>query len=75
MLNLNLGRTLLFAGGTKEIKILSAKADLRGYHSAEIRDLTTGKRSLVPVKLGTVNPHIKGNMCAQSVALGIEICA
>lgn len=75
MLNLNLGRTLLFAGGTKEIKIVSAKPDLRGFYTAQIRDLKTGKREMVPVKLGRVNPHIKAGLCAQSVAIGIEICA
>lgn len=52
MLNLNLGRTLFFNQGTCEIKLLSAKPDLRGYHHAQITDLVTGVRRLVPVKLG-----------------------
>lgn len=72
MLNLNLGRTLLFAGGTKEIKIVSAKPDLRGCHVAQITDLKTGKREMVPVKLGTVKRDYRD---AQAVKMGIEICA
>lgn len=60
IVNFNIGRSFFFACGTREVKILDNKPDLRGMFPAKITNLITGQVSLRPVKLadgGTFTPY------------------
>lgn len=75
MLNLNLGRTLFINGGKSEVKILTSKPDLRGMYVAQITDLTTGVRHMVPVKLHGRAEWAPKDHCQETRALRISIHA
>lgn len=47
--NFGMGRTFFFDKGTKEVKILDNKPDLRGMYLAKITNLVTGNSTLRPV--------------------------
>ena len=51
ILNFGFGRTFFCAKGTKEIKVLTNKADENGCYLAKISCLRTGTSTLRPVKI------------------------